>query len=83
MPYEELLVPLADKKGPDVTLFLNRDYLVKALSFDMTRIDIIDETSPVRCAGKTEFMIIMPGPRRNRFSSSANGSASAVGTVKN
>jgi len=60
LTYEEIRVPLAGMKGEKTTVFLNRDYLVKALSFGLNRIEIIDEKSPVRCAGETEFMIIMP-----------------------
>ena len=58
--YEELRIPMAEIKGKPITVFLNRDYLVKALSFGMNRIELIDGMSPVRCASKTEFMIIMP-----------------------
>lgn len=58
--YEELVVPLADQAGGEVTVFLNRDYLVKALSFGMNQIEIIDDSSPVRCRGESEFLIIMP-----------------------
>lgn len=58
--YEELVVPLVDQLGGDVTVFLNRDYLVKALSFGMNRIEIIDETSPVCCRGNSDSLIIMP-----------------------
>jgi hypothetical protein len=46
--------------GKDVTIFLNRNLLSKALRFGLTRIDIIDSRSPLRFANEGRQMIVMP-----------------------
>jgi DNA polymerase III sliding clamp (beta) subunit (PCNA family) len=46
--------------GKDVTIFLNRNLLSKALRFGLTRIDIIDSRSPLRFANDGRQMIVMP-----------------------
>lgn len=55
-------VELADVRptGPDVTIWLNRQYLIKALRFGLVRIDIIDPTSPLRFSNGGRQMIVMP-----------------------
>ena len=59
-PCEKIRLPAAEKKGKDVTLFLNRNHLRKALEFGMHRWDFIDETAPLRCSGETGVLIEMP-----------------------
>ncbi len=46
--------------GRDATVYLNRDYLAKALRFGLTRIEIIDEMSPLRFVSGGRQMIVMP-----------------------
>ena len=46
--------------GRDATVFLNRDFLAKALRFGLTRIEIIDEMSPLRFVRGGRQMIVMP-----------------------
>jgi hypothetical protein len=46
--------------GRDVTVYLNRDFLAKALRFGLTRIEIIDELSPLRFVSGGRQMIVMP-----------------------
>jgi DNA polymerase III sliding clamp (beta) subunit (PCNA family) len=46
--------------GRDVTVYLNRDYLAKALRFGLSRIEIIDEMSPLRFTSGSRQMIVMP-----------------------
>jgi DNA polymerase III sliding clamp (beta) subunit (PCNA family) len=57
-----LRVPVPDSKaqGPQVTTFLDRQYLTKALQFGLNSIDLNDELSPLRfhCQGKQ--LIVMP-----------------------
>jgi len=59
-PCEELVLPSAETKGKNQTVFLNRDYLAQSLRCGMTQIEIIDENSPVKCTGKSGILIIMP-----------------------
>lgn len=59
-PCEELVLSIAEIKGDNQTVFLNRDYLSQSLRCGMTRIDIIDETAPVKCTGDSGMLIIMP-----------------------
>ena len=35
-------------KGPDVTVYLNRHLLIKALEFGLLHLDIIDSLSPLK-----------------------------------
>lgn len=59
----EVSVPNAKAKGPGVSVFLNRDYITKALGFGLNHIDIIDEKSPVRFRSSEadgRDMIVMP-----------------------
>lgn len=61
--FTEVPVSGCKTKGPGVTVFLNRDYLAKALGFGLDRIDIIDEASPVRfrsSGADGREMIVMP-----------------------
>jgi DNA polymerase III sliding clamp (beta) subunit (PCNA family) len=57
-----LRVPVPDVKGngPEVTIFLDRRYLLKALQFGLNTISLMDPISPLRfhCQGKQ--MIVMP-----------------------
>ncbi|MDR3405877.1 MAG: DNA polymerase III subunit beta [Chthoniobacter sp.] len=46
--------------GKEVTTFLNRELLAKALRFGLTRIDVIDAMSPVRFSEGGRQMIVMP-----------------------
>jgi DNA polymerase III sliding clamp (beta) subunit (PCNA family) len=58
--YEQVRLPRAEGAGENLTTFVNRDYLARALRCGMTRLEIIDEISPVRCLGETGLMIVMP-----------------------
>jgi hypothetical protein len=51
----------AEVKGGPVTICLNRNYLIKALRFGLTEIQIADPLSPIRCSDESgRQMIIMP-----------------------
>ncbi len=47
-------------RGGDVTVFLNRVYLLKALRFRLTRIELIDARSPLRFSAGGRQMIVSP-----------------------
>ena len=46
--------------GRDVTIYLNRDLLIKALRFGLNRIEIIEAMSPMRFVSDGRQMVIMP-----------------------
>jgi len=50
----------AKTTGRDATVYLNRDFLTKALQFGLIRIEIIDELSPLRFVSGGRQMIVMP-----------------------
>lgn len=53
-------VPEANGSGSDVTVFLNRQLVIRALEFELTEIAIIDPMSPVRFSSGSRQMIVMP-----------------------
>jgi DNA polymerase III sliding clamp (beta) subunit (PCNA family) len=62
-PHTEIPVEGAVTTGPAVTVFVNRDYLTRAIQFGLNRVDIIDELSPVRMRHGTSArrdLIMMP-----------------------
>lgn len=59
----EVPVAEAQTSGSEVTVFVNRDYLTKALGFGFSRVEFIDALSPVRLRGvgaNERDMIVMP-----------------------
>lgn len=46
--------------GSDLTVQLNRQHLAKAMRFGLTRIEIIDEMSPLRFSNGGRQLIVMP-----------------------
>jgi hypothetical protein len=53
-------VDRCEMKGPDVTVFLNRDYFEKAAAFGLHRISMSDEMSPVQFSRGGDLMVVMP-----------------------
>src|SRR6266480_707093 len=52
---------VVEAKGDPVTICLNRNYLIKALRFGLTEIQITDSLSPIRCSDESgRQIIIMP-----------------------
>jgi hypothetical protein len=49
-----------EMKGPDVTVFLNRDYFEKAAAFGLHRISMSDEMSSVQFSRAGDLMVVMP-----------------------
>ena len=53
-------IPEVKGTGADVTIYLNRHLLVKALQFGLTKLEIIDSMSPMRFSNEGRQMIVMP-----------------------
>jgi len=55
-------VPVSDVqgKGDEVTIFLSRRFLIKALSYGLNSIGLINEMSPLRFHAQGKQMIVMP-----------------------
>ncbi len=53
-------VDRCEMKGPDVTVYLDRDYLIKAVDFGLHRISMSDAMSPVQFSRGGDLMIVMP-----------------------
>lgn len=53
-------VDRCEMKGPDVPIFLDRDYLIKAISFGLHRISTGDSVSPLQFSRGGDLMIVMP-----------------------
>jgi hypothetical protein len=49
-----------EMKGPDLTVFLNRDYFEKAAAFGLHRISMSDEMSAVQFSRAGDLMVVMP-----------------------
>ncbi|MEA3212307.1 MAG: hypothetical protein QOE70_5364 [Chthoniobacter sp.] len=58
--WTRVAVPGVKVTGKEVTIFLNREILSKALRFGLTRIDLIDSMSPLRFSHDGRQMIVMP-----------------------
>jgi len=50
----------ATAKGADITIRVNRDYLVKAFDYGLTNIGLIDDMSPLLFAREGRQMVVMP-----------------------
>jgi DNA polymerase III sliding clamp (beta) subunit (PCNA family) len=59
-PWVRTRVPQIKATGADVTVFLDRRLLIKALEFGLLTIGIIDELSPLRFSQGGRQMIVMP-----------------------
>jgi DNA polymerase III sliding clamp (beta) subunit (PCNA family) len=57
-----LRVPVPDVKatGPEITIFVNRKLLIKALQFGLNTISLIDPVTPMRFHSQGKQMIVMP-----------------------
>jgi DNA polymerase III sliding clamp (beta) subunit (PCNA family) len=58
--WKRLPVTVDQLTGKDITIYLNRHYLTKALRFGLHRFDSIDSLSPVRFSNEGRQMIVMP-----------------------
>lgn len=57
-----LRVPVPDVKatGPEITIFVNRKLLIKALHYGLNTISLIDPLAPLRFHSQGKQMIVMP-----------------------
>ena len=85
--WTEVEVRGAKITGPPVTVYLNRQYVLKALSFGLARIELQDALSALRFNGNGSQVVIMPvrvdaypaAPAATpKASSDANGNSSAA-----
>lgn len=53
-------VDRCEMKGPDLTIFVNRDYLTKAAAFGLSEVSLGDAMSPVKFSRGGDLMIVMP-----------------------
>ena len=53
-------VDRCEMKGPDVTIYLDRDYLIKAAAFGLSQVSLIDGMSPVQFSRGGDLMVVMP-----------------------
>lgn len=59
-PWLRVPVPDVTGKGPEVTIFLDRRYLIKALEFGLNSISLTDPIAPLRFHSQGKQMIVMP-----------------------
>lgn len=55
-------IPIADAKGtgPDITIYISRHFLIKALSYGLNTISLIEYLAPLRFHNQGKQMIVMP-----------------------
>lgn len=58
--WKRLPVTVDQLNGKDITIHLNRHYLIKALRFGLHRLDLIDPLSSVKFSREGRQMIVMP-----------------------
>ena len=59
-PWLRVPVPDANGIGPSITTFVDRRYLIKALSFGLNTLSLMDPMSPLRFHSTGRQMIVMP-----------------------
>ena len=60
VPWVRSRVAVVKGSGPDITVFLDRRLLLKALDFGLLDVGIIDELSPLRFTHGGRQMVVMP-----------------------
>jgi len=59
-PWTRVPVPDAKAEGPEMTIYLSRRFLIKALSYGLNTISLINDMSPLRFHTQHKQMIVMP-----------------------
>ena len=59
-PWQPHPLGSCEVRGPNTTVQINRDYLMRFIDFDLEEIAIIDEMSPLRFRRDGDLMIVMP-----------------------
>lgn len=79
--YAATHLPTSRITGAEMTVMLNRDYLIKAPRFGFRRLELIDPCSPVQFTGDNGLLIVMPlrleGSLSVRPAAGATGQGSA------
>ena len=58
--YTRIELAGVEAQGRDLRIFLNREFLTKALQFGLTKVETIDSMSPLRFSNGGRQMIVMP-----------------------
>lgn len=58
--FEAMHIPTAKIDGPDVTVYVDRKYLIKPLRYGLTRLALWDECSPMKFSGESGLLVVMP-----------------------
>jgi hypothetical protein len=59
-PWTRVPVKTSKVEGRDLTVFVDREYVLKALSFGLTTLELVDELAPLRFRRRGRQMIVMP-----------------------
>lgn len=59
-PWLRVPVPEVKGKGPEMTIFVDRNYVQKALGFGLNTLSLIDPSSPLRFTSGGKQLIVMP-----------------------
>lgn len=59
-PWTKVPVPDSEGAGPEMTVFFNRQFLIKALEYGLNTISLISFVSPIRFHNQGKQMIVMP-----------------------
>lgn len=59
-PWLRVPVPDVKGKGPEMTIFVDRNYVQKALGFGLNTLSLIDPSSPLRFTSGGKQLIVMP-----------------------
>lgn len=59
-PWKPLAITTQVISGKGLTIYLNREFVTKALRFGLNRLDFIDPMSPMRFSSEGRQMILMP-----------------------
>jgi DNA polymerase III sliding clamp (beta) subunit (PCNA family) len=59
-PWLRVSVPDVKAEGPEILIFLSRQFLIKALDYGLNTISLMDQMSPLRFHSKGRQMIVMP-----------------------
>ena len=59
-PWLRIPVPDVQGKGPEMTIFLSRRFLIKAFGYGLNTISLVDSMHPLRFHAQGKQMIVMP-----------------------
>jgi DNA polymerase III sliding clamp (beta) subunit (PCNA family) len=59
-PWTHVPVKTSKSEGRDLTVFVDREFVLKALTFGLTTLELVDELTPLRFSRGGRQMIVMP-----------------------